>query len=71
MDFLGQPLLHSSSVAPSNASLPPALVSRALPNHAQVLHEIPHYNDVVFNPLEMAGPFPLTVQLPSGVDVES
>jgi hypothetical protein len=36
-----------------------------------MLHEIPHFHDVAFDPLELAEPFPPTVQLPSGVDIES
>jgi hypothetical protein len=36
-----------------------------------MLHEIPHYEDVAFEPLKMAELFPLTVQLLSGVNIES
>jgi hypothetical protein len=71
-----EPLLHSSSVAPSKASIsPPPPTSKkpqaTQPNLTQMLHEIPHYHDVAFEPLEVAESFPPTVQLLSGVDIES
>jgi hypothetical protein len=72
-----EPLLHSSSVAPSNVSISPPLspiskkAQATQPNLTQMLHEMPRYQDVAFEPLEVAEPFPPTVQLPSGVDIES
>lgn len=82
MDLWGLPLeeaeeprLHSSSIAPSSvsASPPHSPVSKdeMKPNLTEMLHEMPHYQDVVFEPLRMTEPFPPTVQLPSGVNIES
>lgn len=71
MDLWGLPLeeaeeprLHSSSIAPSSVSASPhSPVSKEemKPNPTHVLHEMPHYQDVVFKPLEMTEPFPPTV----------
>ena len=71
-----EPLLHSSSIAPSSASPspPPSPISKkeeTKRNLTQMLHEMPHYEDVVFEPLKMAEPFQPTVQLPYGVNIES
>lgn len=64
------PLLRSSSVAPSDASIslslsPISQREKALPNLTHMLHEIPHYHEVDFERLEVAEPFPPTVQFGS------
>lgn len=69
-----EPLLHSSSIAPSSPSpSPPPSPKKeeTKPNLAQLLREMPHYEDVVFEPLKMAEPFPPTVELPPEVNIES
>lgn len=69
-----EPLLHSSSIAPSSPSpSPPPSPKKeeTKRNLAQLLHEMPHYEDVVFEPLKMAEPFPPTIELPSEVNIES
>lgn len=80
LDGAQEPLLHSSSVAPSSASASPPVSPPLFPiskkeekklNLTQMLHEMPSYQDVVFKPLEMAKPFAPTIQLPPGADIES
>jgi hypothetical protein len=72
-----RPLLHSSSIAPSSPSPspPPPPPSpkkeETKRNLAQLLREMPHYEDVVFEPLKMAEPFPPTIELPPEVNIES
>ena len=66
LDEFEEPLLHSSSVAPSNASIspPPSPVSKneeTKLNLTQMLREIPHYENVIFEPLEMAESFAPTI----------
>jgi hypothetical protein len=63
-------------MAPSNASVSPSLspISKKEEmrlNLTQILHKMPHYQDVVFKPLEMAKPFAPTIQLPPEVNIES
>lgn len=70
-----EPLLHSSSIAPSSPSSSPPPPSpkkeETKRNLAQLLREMPHYEDVVFEPLKMAEPFPPTIELPPEVNIES
>ena len=69
------PLLHSSSIAPSSPSPSPPPPSpkkeETKRNLAQLLHEMPYYEDVVFEPLKMAELFPPTIELPPEVNIES
>jgi hypothetical protein len=69
------PQLHSSSIAPSSPSPSPPPPSpkkeETKRNLAQLLREMPHYEDVVFEPLKMAEPFPPTIELPPEVNIES
>ena len=83
MDPWGQPLREaseafegfSSSIAPSTASPtpPPVLPKKEETklNLAQMLHDLPPYQDVVFKPLEMAQPFSSGVRIPPETDLSS
>jgi hypothetical protein len=70
-----EPLLHSSYILLLHLALLhlPLLLLRKKTkrNLAQLLREIPHYEDVVFEPLKMAEPFPPTIELPPEVKIES
>ena len=74
IEEIDEPLLHTSSIAPSSASpSPPPPVSKeeTRPNLTQLLREIPQYQDVAFEPLKMAEPFPSSLDLPLGINIES
>jgi hypothetical protein len=69
-----EPLLHSSSIALSSPSLspPPSPKKEETKlNLAQLLREMPYYEDIVFEPLKMAELFPPTIELPPEVNIES
>lgn len=67
--------LHGSSIASSSVPAPPphspVPKKETMSNPTQMLHEMPHYKGVEFEPLETTEPFPQTVQLPFGVNIES
>lgn len=84
MDLWGQPLGEpseaflqvSSSIAPSTASPtppPPVLPKKEATklDLAQMLHELPPYQDVVFEPLEMVEPFSPSIQIPPETNLSS
>ena len=70
------PLLPSSCIVPSSVSPSPspspmAKKEETKRNLTQILREIPHYQDVVFEPLRMAETFSPTIELPPGVNTEN
>jgi hypothetical protein len=81
MDLWGYPLgeaseaiLHSSSIAPSTASpTPPPVMPKKEEklDLAQMLREIPPYQDVLFEPLQITDAFSSSIQIPSETDINS